>query len=387
MAPTVIAAGSPEEFMAAFAAAVVGEGEVFLGDPAWTPRDRAQLDASISAVLAAPKAHGGGSGWLMIPTGGSSGVLRFARHDSRTLAAAVAGFRQHFGLDRVNAVGVLPLHHVSGLMAWLRCALTGGDYRHMDWKAVEAGARPALPLRDDGWVISVVPTQLERLLRDGAAVEWLRSFRIVFLGGAPASSGLLARAADLGLRLSPGYGMTETAAMVTALRPEEFLAGIRSSGAALPHARVGLNAAGAVTIGGESVFRGHYPAWREGDFVTTDLGRLDERGHLHVLGRADTVIISGGEKVQPAEVEAVLRDTGEFEDVVVVGVPDAEWGQLVVAAHPDGRAPDLGCVRAWLEGRLAAYKRPKRYVAIPDWPVTAAGKVDRGEIARRLAQD
>ncbi len=164
------------------------------------------------------------------------------------------------------------------------------------------------------------------------------------------------------------------------------MAGVRSSGSALPHARVALSADGRVTIGGESLFRGYYPDWREaGDFLTSDLGRLDERGHLQVLGRSDAVVITGGEKVNPAEVEAALRETGEFSDVVVVGVPDPEWGQAVVAAYPASHLPDLAMVEQGMQSRLAAWKRPKRYVPVENWPLTAAGKVNRAEVARRVA--
>ncbi|MDQ5980846.1 MAG: o-succinylbenzoate---CoA ligase [Verrucomicrobiota bacterium] len=326
-------------------------------------------------------------GWLMIPTGGTGGQLKFARHDEQTITAAVRGFTKHFGLSQVNAAGVLPLHHVSGLMAWLRCALTGGDYVPLGWKQIENGELPALPARPDGWVISLVPTQLERLLRSPAAVAWLKDFRIIFLGGAPAAAVLLDRAAALGLRLSPGYGMTETAAMVTALRPDEFLAGARSSGSPLPHARVRLLTDGLVSIGGESLFRGYYPDWREpGDFITADLGRLDGQGELHLLGRSDAVIITGGEKVNPAEVEAALRDTGEFSEVVVAGVPDPDWGQVVVAAYPAAQRPDLAKVEQGIQSRLAAWKRPKRYVAVENWPLTAVGKVNRAEVVRLVSQ-
>ena len=142
--------------------------------------------------------------------------------------------------------------------------------------------------------------------------------------------------------------MTETAAMVTALRPEEFLAGRRGCGSALPHARVELDADGVIQIAAESLFRGYYPHWREGGgpWPTEDLGRFDEHGSLHVLGRRDAVIITGGEKIEPGEVEAVLRATGQFADVAVIGVPDAEWGEAVVACYPAGtKEPDLGARR------------------------------------------
>lgn len=382
-----VSEADPRKFMAEFARGVAGYAEVFLCDPAWGESERARV-GQLQQLPMENRFSKTPEGWLMIPTGGSGGQLKFARHDEQTITAAVTGFTRHFGLERVNAAGLLPLHHVSGLMAWLRCALTGGEYLPLAWKQIEAGVLPALPARPDGWVISVVPTQLERLLRQPAAIAWLQEFRIIFLGGAPAAPNLLDRAAALGLRLAPGYGMTETAAMVTALRPDEFLAGTRGSGAPLPHAKVSVGAGGVIGIRGDSVFRGYYPDWRQpGEFVTADLGHLDARGHLEVIGRADAVIITGGEKVNPAEVEAALRDTGEFADVVVVGVPDAEWGRVVVAAYPAGLRPDWAKVERSIESRLAAYKRPKRYVAVESWALTAVGKVNRAEVARLVGEN
>jgi O-succinylbenzoic acid--CoA ligase len=272
-------------------------------------------------------------------------------------------------------------------MAWLRCVLTGGEYRPFDWKSVETGMPAELPGRPEGWVVSLVPTQLERLLRRAESVAWLRQFRIICLGGGPASSALLAQAAMHRLPLSPGYGMTETAAMITALRPPEFLAGARSSGPALPHATVKISAEGAVILGGESLFRGYYPGWRdEGDLVTADAGWLDAQGDLHLRGRRDAAIITGGEKVDPAEVEAALRGTGEFTAVVVLGVADPEWGEAVVAAYPAADRPDLARVRETVGRQLTPAKRPKRFVPLADWPENAQGKVDRARL-RELIQD
>jgi O-succinylbenzoic acid--CoA ligase len=96
------------------------------------------------------------------------------------------------------------------------------------------------------------------------------------------------------------------------------------------------------------------------------------------------VIISGGEKTQPAEVEAILRATGEFDDVAVVGIPDTEWGEVVVAAFPASRQPDLAKIEALVRDKLAAHKRPKRYQAVVAWPVTSAGKVHRAELKQLL---
>ncbi|MBL9218331.1 MAG: AMP-binding protein [Opitutaceae bacterium] len=380
----LIAEAEPRRFMAALSEAVARDGDVFLCDPNWGDNERAQLADLASPVAPGPRE----AGWLMIPTGGTSGKLKFARHDGGTLAAAVHGFARHFGLARVNAVGVLPLHHVSGLMAWMRCALTGGEFLPLDWREVAAGARPVLAEKPDGCVISLVPTQLERLLQDEGAVAWLKRFRIIFLGGAPAWPDLLDRAAAQGLPLSLGYGMTETAAMVTALRPGEFLAGRRDCGPALPHATVRIGADDTIVIAGDSLFRGYHPHWRDGgEFETADRGRLNPQGHLHILGRRDAVIITGGEKVEPAEIEALLRGTGQFPDLAVLGLPDARWGQLLVVVYPGNAHPDFHAViRA--TNRLADYKRPKSYIPLVGaWPTTASGKLNvAGLVERVIAQ-
>jgi O-succinylbenzoic acid--CoA ligase len=177
--------------------------------------------------------------------------------------------------------------------------------------------------------------------------------------------------------------MTESAAMVSAQHPAEFLAGDRSCGSPMPHARIDLTAAGLVRISGESVFRGYYPAWSDSREITTgDLGSIDDRGRLRILGRSDAVIITGGKKVDPSEVEAALRATGEFSDIAVVGLPDAEWGQVVAACYPDGGRPDLTRAAASIDS-LAAYKRPRRFIPIADWPRNAQGKLNRAEIVRR----
>jgi O-succinylbenzoic acid--CoA ligase len=379
-----ISESEPARFMAAFAQAVANGGNVFLCDPAWGPNEREQLAALPRSEISNLKSQID-QGWLMIPSGGTGGRLKFARHDQDTLSAAVDGFTAHFSVSRVNAVGVLPLHHVSGLMAWIRCALTGGKFLPSSWSKIEAGLRPAMG--DGGeWFLSLVPTQLQRLLAQPESVGWLRRFRAVFLGGGPAWPESLERAAEARVPLAPSYGLTETAAMVATLRPKEFLGGSRSSGTVMPHARIDVTGEGTLRIAGESVFRGYFPEWRAGrDFTTDDLGFIDGNGHVQVTGRRDGIIITGGKKVQPAEVEAALRATGEFDDVAVLGVPDPEWGEAVVAFYPGtARAPDLERVTRDLAEKLAAPARPKRYVAVAEWPRNAQGKLNRALLAEKI---
>lgn len=365
-------------------------GFYFLCDPRWGSTERAQVDAVEKEAAGRTQENEIELGWLCVPTGGTSGGVRFARHDEHTLGAAVRGFCAFFGLERVNAIDVLPAYHVSGLMARARCAATGGRHVACEWRRVEAGERPTLDVREGAWVISLVPTQLQRLLASPGATEWLRGFRIIFVGGGPTWPELTHAAAASGLPLSLSYGMTETAAMVAAITPEEFLAGERAGATPLPHVRLTLTADGAIRVGGESVFRGYFPELRNSrGYETDDLGRLDERGRLQIFGRKDAMIITGGKKVQPVEVEAALQATGQFVDVAVLGVPDVEWGEIVVACFPKGEttAPNLSVVERGLEGSLASYKRPKRYVAIADWPRNTQGKLNRLELAKRLAAE
>lgn len=353
----------------------------FLTDPGWPAERRAEAEG---VMARADSAERGGLGWLGVPTGGTGGGVRFARHDEKTLAAAVRGFCAHFGLGRVNAVDVLPAHHVSGLMARVRSAVSGGEHRAWSWKRLDDGDRPVLTPREDGWVISLVPTQLQRLLAAEGGPEWLRGFRIIFVGGGPIWPALADAAAAERVPVALSYGMTETAAMVTAMRPEEFLAGARHSGRALPHARVGIGADGTITVSGESVFRGYWPAWREGGaFTTDDAGSLGADGSLTVIGRRDAVIITGGEKVQPERVESVLRATLAGTEVAVVGVPDVEWGEKVACclSKPLSAPPDAAAL-----AQLAPHERPKLWLTVDPWPVNAHGKLNRAVLREAAAR-
>ncbi len=386
--PVVVAERDSVRFMAAFSAAAASGAAVFLANPDWGEAERdklADLIAGAADASAQPASDPGEArGWLMIPSGGTGGQLKFARHDEATLAAAVRGFCARFGAERIDAVGVLPLHHVSGLMAWLRCALTGGSYVPWEWKRLERGAWPERPANANWRCLSLVPTQLQRLLYSPEGIAGLRTFDTVFLGGGPPWPALLDAAHSAEVPLALSYGMTETAAMATVLHPTEFRAGFRSCGAPLPHIALGIGKDGAVKLRGDSLFRGYFPDWRKPEeFETEDLGSIDPRGHLQVLGRRDAIIISGGEKVDPAEVEAVLRATGAFEDIAVIGVPDVEWGCAVVACHPaSARSPDWADIARHLAA-LAPFKRPRRFLEVAPWPRNAQGKINRGFLRDR----
>ena len=395
-------------------------GHVFLCDPKWGARERDQFKKLAAAADKTPPPK---TGWLCLSTGGTSGRLRFARHDEHTLSAAARGFCEHYGLKRVNAVDVLPPFHVSGFMSRARCAETGGTHMPWTWEDLKAGKFPKLPRRADGWMLSLVPTQLHRLLSGGErALIWLHQFKIIFLGGAPLWDALAVAAANARLPVVLSYGMTETAAMVAAQMPADFVAGRRDSGRPMPHARIEIidDAAkkntpardgepGLVRIAGASLFRGYFGedagetetapdanpdganqcgANSRGEnsrgekfFQTEDLAYWDERGGLNIVGRRDAVIITGGKKVYPAEVETLLRSSGVFADIAVLGAPDPKWGQSVIACYPGkpGGRFDKARVESALRP-LASYKWPKRYVPVADWPRNPQGKLSRAAL-------
>jgi len=332
---------------------------------------------------------------IMIPTGGSSGKIRFAMHTWDTLMASVRGFYQYFDQKPVNSFCVLPVYHVSGLMQFLRSLTTGGELVILPFRDVVAGKGRDIDPRD--FFISLVPTQLQRLLRANAA-SWLSQFHTVLLGGAPAYESLLTEARQQGIRLAPTYGMTETASQVVTLKPDAFLAGNNSCGQVLPHAHVtirsttgeflGTNQIGIVTIAAESLALGYYSSGdkedKEGgelDKIPTlqsdDLGFFDEQGYLTIVGRHSHKIISGGENIFPAEVEAAILATQLVRDVCVIGIPHNYWGQAVTAVYvPRASDVSVDILKAALINQLSRFKQPKYWVPVEQLPRNEQGKVN-----------
>lgn len=416
--PTVlIATADPLACLAGFFAASLTGLPVFLGNPHWGEREWQQAMALVRpGVVMGGEVEAGEMGrqgegkkgpqhgpTIGIPTGGTSGQLKFVLHRWDTLMASVQGFRQYFGSPAVNAYCVLPLFHVSGLMQALRVLATGGTLAVQPYRALKQGTILELP--GNPKFLSLVPTQLQHMLaRGGDYIPWLRGFRAVLLGGAPAWPSLLEQARSLAIPLALTYGMSETASQVATLLPEDFLQGNSSSGRALPQATLQIlddqgqpllaNSPGRVQIQATSLAQGYLsappipasprPPLASG-FLTDDIGYLDPNGYLHILGRHSSMIITGGENVFPEEVEATLLAMGLVQDVCVLGLPDPQWGERVTAMVVPSRsevAPET--LRQALQPQLAAYKVPKQWLRVTAIPRTVQGKVNRAE-AKRLA--
>lgn len=283
-------------------------------------------------------------------------------------------------------------------MQALRSLLSGGKLALVASKSLEI--EPISLPAPETWFISLVPTQLQRLLALPAKRSWLANVHTILLGGAPAWETLLTQARQHNLRVAPTYGMTETAAQVATLPPEDFLQG-RSGYCLLPHAQVTIRddagqalpagQVGRLELVAASLMHGYWPIAQADRptqaFLTDDLGYLDAQGRLHVLGRASDTIITGGEKVIPAEVEAALHATGLVQDVWVTAMADRHWGQvvtaLVVPATP-ARAHVVTHLQAAIAPVLSRYKHPKHWLVLPALPRNAQGKLDRSQ-AQALA--
>lgn len=409
-APVVwLATPHPIEFWAKFLAACLVPCHVFLLNSHWRTTEWAQLshlaqpDVIWGEIPRFPGAIAPSplpdlpSALVMIPTGGSSGQLRFAMHTWGTLLASVQGFQQYFQVEAVHSFCVLPPYHVSGLMQFLRSLLTGGQLQCLAAKSLTQSPLPSIP--PNHFFLSLVPTQLHTLLQQRDRREWLTRFHTVMLGGAPLSDRLRQIALQADIAIAPTYGMTETAAQVVTLKPAACRQGQLGCGRVLPHATVTLQnptfdpalgyPVGQIAIAATSLALGYYPhRFPTATFQTDDLGFWDEHGSLHLVGRNSHKIITGGENVFPAEVETAIHSTGLVQDVGVTSVADRHWGQAVTALYlPAANAPTdlLAQLQAQLRDRLAAYKLPKHWIAVPHLPRNAQGKLNRLAL-KQLAQ-
>ncbi|EKF03514.1 putative O-succinylbenzoic acid--CoA ligase [Tolypothrix sp. PCC 7601] len=332
----------------------------------------------------------------MIPTGGSSGKIKFAIHTWDTLTASVQGFKEYFQVNYINSFCVLPLYHVSGLMQFMRSFTTGGKLAILPFKALADGQIYDIEISD--FFISLVPTQLQRLLQNPTLTKWISQFQTVMLGGAPAWDELLEKSRFHRIRLAPTYGMTETASQIATLKPDDFLNGKVNSGQILPHAQITVcnqqgeilncNQPGNITIQAQSLALGYYPKlWdKQDNFSVDDVGFLDTQGYLKILGRNSDKIISGGENIYPVEVEATIRATKMVDDICVIGVSDNHWGQVLTAIYiPKASYTSLE-IQTAIQDKLCKFKIPKHWIPVSTLPRNPQGKINRQQLQQMVKE-
>lgn len=310
---------------------------------------------------------------LGIFTSGSSGRPKAALLSFGNLHAAATASNEAVPLAKGDRwLLSLPLYHVGGLSIVYRCLL--------------AGATMAIPEADEGLAesleryapthVSLVATQLYRLLQYESSAARLAQCKTVLVGGGPMPEGLVRDAVARGVRLVTSFGMTETAAMMCCTRPGDPPERLSTSGRLLRDGTMRIAEDGEIQVRGPQLFLGYLredgsldrPLTEDGWFRTGDLGFFDEAGYLHIDGRKDNRFISGGENIQPEELEEALRGLDGVEEAVVVPVADAEWGQRPVAFVKlrGGGVPVPADLEERLRERLAGFKIPRAFYPWPE---------------------
>ena len=361
----------------ALAAALDGTGPAILPlDPA-LPRDRldlllddlapASIETADGTTRLAPASPGvRPETAVVIATSGSTGQPKGTELSAAALLASARSSLRRIGASPGERwLCCLPPSHVSGLQVLVRSLLAGPAPLVTARLTAQAIAAAGCAY------VSLVPTQLRRLIDAGADLAALRA---ILLGGAAIPPGLLAAASAAGGTVITTYGMTETCG------------GCVYDGTPLDGVSVRIGADGRIRISGPVLFSGYRlrpdltalasdGRW----FITSDLGERDAAGRLLVRGRADDVIITGGENVLAGEVAAVLGSCPGVREVAVVGRPDADWGEqvtaIVVPADP-AAPPALAALRAHARGRLPGCAAPRALVLVSDLPLLPSGKPD-----------
>jgi O-succinylbenzoic acid--CoA ligase len=335
---------------------------------------------------------------LLVFTSGTTGAPKAVRLTQGNLLSSAVASAFRLGLHGDDRWLVcLSLHHMGGLSPVLRMPLYGTTV------VLEESFDPGRTADDIGsydvTCVSLVPTMLKRMLDlRGTLAD---SLRVVLLGGAPAPDDLVERCRDFSVPVHPTYGTTETASQVATATPREAFGDPGTVGRPLFWTSVTVRdgdgeappeVPGELVVDGPTVSPGYYSdldateaAFGPHGLRTGDVGYLDDEGRLFVLGRVDDQIITGGENVHPREVTDVLRAHPLVGDVVVVGVPDDEWGELVGAlVVPADDDLTVDAVESYCRERLAGFKLPRVVSFVEELPRTASGTVERAAARDRL---
>ena len=275
----------------------------------------------------------------------------------------------------------LPLYHVSGISILFRCLFGGAAV-----VVPESGESLETNITRHGVThVSLVATQLFRLLQSKNGIAALLRLKAILLGGSAISASLLRQAHEMRLPVHTTYGLTEMASQVTTTPPGASLDALLTSGAPLRADSVMVAEDGEILVRGGTLFRGYVepkgitlPVNAKGWFPTGDLGRFDEHGNLNVIGRKDNLIVTGGENVQPEEIEKCLCRLPGVLQCVVVPIEDAEFGaRLVAFVKKDEKFHVLqSAMQAHLARQLPKYKVPFTFLNWPD-EADASMKVNR----------
>lgn len=317
---------------------------------------------------------------VVVSTSGSTGAPKGVMLTGANLGAAVTASRAGLALSPGDCwLGCLGLWTIGGLSVPLRCLEAGATCHVIDHFEVETvAARLSAGIVTH---VSLVPAMLAALLDEGVSPP--PGLRAVLIGGAALSAPLAERAWAAGWPILPSYGMSETGSQAAthAGGPRSWRPGL--AGHPLPGLSLGLTEDGRIRLKGPQVMAGYANPDLEkgrglspgGWFETSDLGRIEEDGSLVVLGRADDVLVSGGHKIHPLEVEHLLARCPGIGAAAVSAAADPVWGDMLAVLFTGPVTPDA--LLSWCREHLPSHLRPRRAARVAALPLLASGKLDR----------
>ena len=288
---------------------------------------------------------------LVVATSGSTGSAKFVLHSASTLLASARATHAYLGAQPGERWALrLPLTHIAGLMVIVRSLLLDSA------------------LSENGEYQAVVPTQLFRALQGGETLVALQNAKAVLVGGGPSEVKLIEEARAAGINVITTYGMSETAG------------GCVYNGRPLAGVKIVLDSAQQIFVSGPQVALGYLhdsTGFQDGGFLTQDIGQWREDGLLEILGRADEVVISGGEKILLGAIEERIRSMPGVLDAHLFTRKSAEWGEEVVCALAGGDSITLSSIRDHVAEFFPRSSAPRALILLAEMPLRGIGKPDR----------